>query len=133
MSIEVTNLNESLTAQHGSHYLVTPSLCDIIMYADEGVETVKTDVSLPLSTAVPSAVAAEHCRKHSRNTWWSPACVMSTADDSTSMKYADKGERIDDLKLILERVTEARFCLKLLCKVPSCERIDNPSWSASQR
>lgn len=42
------------------------------------------------------------------------------------MKYADKGERIDDLKLILERVTEARFCLKLLCKVPSCERIDNP-------
>lgn len=28
------------------------------------------------------------------------------ADDSTSMKYADNGERIDDLKLILERVSE---------------------------
>jgi hypothetical protein len=27
-------------------------------------------------------------------------------DDSTSMKYADNGERIDDLKLILERVSE---------------------------
>jgi hypothetical protein len=27
-------------------------------------------------------------------------------DDSTSMKYADKGERIDDLRLILERVAE---------------------------
>lgn len=28
------------------------------------------------------------------------------ADDSTSMKYADNGERIDDLKLILERVAD---------------------------
>jgi hypothetical protein len=25
------------------------------------------------------------------------------------MKYADKGERIDDLRLILERVAEVRF------------------------
>jgi hypothetical protein len=32
--------------------------------------------------------------------------IIIYADDSTSMKYADKGERIDDLKLILERVTE---------------------------
>lgn len=32
------------------------------------------------------------------------------ADDSTSMKYADKGERIDDLRLILERVAEVQGC-----------------------
>ena len=28
------------------------------------------------------------------------------SDDSTSMKYADNGERIKDLEVILERVTE---------------------------
>lgn len=41
------------------------------------------------------------------------AFLSRSADDSTSMKYADKGERIDDLKLILERVTEVHcpFCL----------------------
>jgi hypothetical protein len=32
--------------------------------------------------------------------------IVIYADDSTSMKYADNGERIDDLKLILERVSE---------------------------
>mmetsp|Transcript_1977 Transcript_1977/g.5870 ORF Transcript_1977/g.5870 Transcript_1977/m.5870 type:complete len:452 (-) Transcript_1977:2876-4231(-) len=32
--------------------------------------------------------------------------IIIYADDSTSMKYADNGERIDDLKLILERVSE---------------------------
>ena len=31
-------------------------------------------------------------------------CALS--DDSTSMKYADDGERIRDLDVILERVTE---------------------------
>lgn len=38
-------------------------------------------------------------------------------DDSTSMKYADNGERIDDLKLILERVSEVRCCVRWVpCK-----------------
>lgn len=32
--------------------------------------------------------------------------IVIYADDSTSMKYADGGERIDDLKLILERVAD---------------------------
>jgi len=35
-----------------------------------------------------------------------PICLHLHTDDSTSMKYADNGERIDDLKLILERVSE---------------------------
>ena len=34
--------------------------------------------------------------------------ALVCADDSTSMKYADNGERIDDLKLILERITSVR-------------------------
>ena len=42
------------------------------------------------------------------------SCVLRP-DDSTSMKYADNGERIDDLKLILERVSEVRCCF---CWVP---------------
>ena len=32
--------------------------------------------------------------------------IVIYADDSTSMKYAESGARIDDMKVILERVTE---------------------------
>lgn len=32
--------------------------------------------------------------------------IVIYADDSTSMKYAENGARIDDMKVILERVTE---------------------------
>lgn len=37
---------------------------------------------------------------------WTETSSNLPPDDSTSMKYADNGERIDDLKLILERVSE---------------------------
>lgn len=32
--------------------------------------------------------------------------IVIYADDSTSMKYAENGSRIDDMKVVLERVTE---------------------------
>ena len=50
-------------------------------------------------------------------------CVLTVlccvTDDSTSMKYADKGERIDDLRLILERIAEVR----VLCSC--CDNVHN--------
>ena len=37
--------------------------------------------------------------------------IVIYADDSTSMKYAESGARIDDLKMILQRVTEVATLL----------------------
>lgn len=37
--------------------------------------------------------------------------IVIYADDSTSMKYAENGSRIDDLKMVLERVTEVATLL----------------------
>ena len=37
--------------------------------------------------------------------------IVIYADDSTSMKYAENGARIDDLKMILQRVTEVATLL----------------------
>lgn len=67
--------------------------------------------------------------------------IVIYADDSTSMKYAESGARIDDMKVILERVTEVAtlfdhdgmsiIALDCLAYTPAYKRQQTPLlWSS---
>ena len=90
--------------------LAALSLYDIIIYAG-GYSPAASAARL---TCLATCLHSDKCVSLTQSRHWRHRVQVLTrlcclADDSTSMKYADKGERIDDLRLILERVAEVRF------------------------